>query len=319
MRTPLVSVLVLTYNNQDGIYPTLDSIFMQRYPSIEIVISDDGSEEFDRSALEDYIAAHKGKNIQQVRIDRLPENRGTVCNTNHAIRMSSGEYIFSLSPDDFMTDESVLETYVAFMEEHPVPVAFGKLRGVTPEGEYRYELLSCDQDFDKLRSWDAQTTLEHLFRRNFLPAPTMFLRRSTYEKYGYHDEEIRLIEDYPYWIHLCLQGETFGYLDKVMVDYGLTGVSSTGVYGKMFMKDMHVIYEKYIFPNDHRYGVLQKPYNFLKKSGLNYYDAKACWDEYSSRQKAGARVKYAPFFAYTALLDKKVEKKNRRHGADADA
>ena len=315
MNSPLVSVLVLTYNNQESIFRTLDSIFVQEYPSVELVISDDGSKVFDRPAVELYIEEHKRENIRGITISLLPENHGTVHNMNNALRVAGGEYIFTLSPDDLMTDGSVLDTYVAYMEKHPVPVAFGKLRGVTPEGEYRYELLSCDQDFDKLRSWDAKTTLHHLFRRNFLPAPTMFLRRSTYETYGYHDESIRLIEDYPYWIHLCLQGETFGYIDKIMVDYGLSGVSSTGAYGKMFMEDMYRIYEKYIFPYDDRFGVLQKPYNLIKKSGLDFYMAKAHWDEYGSLQKAGARLKYAPFFAYTALLDRKVEKKNRQHGA----
>ena len=75
------------------------------------------------------------------------------------------------------------------------------------------------------------------------------------------DEDIRLIEDYPYWMHLARNNVKFGFINKVLIDYRMTGVSSGGVYSEMFMKDMFTLYDKYIFPYDTRYGKLQKIYN----------------------------------------------------------
>lgn len=42
----LVSVIVLSYKNIKGIYDTVDSILKQDYDNIEIVISDDGTPNF---------------------------------------------------------------------------------------------------------------------------------------------------------------------------------------------------------------------------------------------------------------------------------
>lgn len=42
-----ISLIVLTYRFFSGIYNTLDSIFEQDYPSIELIISDDGSPDSD--------------------------------------------------------------------------------------------------------------------------------------------------------------------------------------------------------------------------------------------------------------------------------
>ena len=43
----MVSIILLSYKNLDGVYETLDSIFIQNYPELEIIISDDGTPGFD--------------------------------------------------------------------------------------------------------------------------------------------------------------------------------------------------------------------------------------------------------------------------------
>lgn len=46
-KTELVSVIVLTYRKFDLLEENLNSIYMQDYPNIEIIIGDDGSDNFD--------------------------------------------------------------------------------------------------------------------------------------------------------------------------------------------------------------------------------------------------------------------------------
>ena len=43
MKNELFSFWILTYLKFDGVYATLDSLFQQDYPEIELIISDDGS------------------------------------------------------------------------------------------------------------------------------------------------------------------------------------------------------------------------------------------------------------------------------------
>ena len=102
MTKDLISFIILTYRNFDGIYDTLDSVFKQDYPMIEIIISDDASpnasEELPK--IREYIDLHKGDNITNVIINAIKENGGTVKNMNQALKLANGEYIKDLGAED---------------------------------------------------------------------------------------------------------------------------------------------------------------------------------------------------------------------------
>ena len=50
-KTPKISIIILSYQKYDGLYRTLDTILSQNYRNIEILISDDGSEQFPESEI----------------------------------------------------------------------------------------------------------------------------------------------------------------------------------------------------------------------------------------------------------------------------
>ena len=54
-KKPLVSCITTTYKKFDYLYQTLDSVFMQDYPNIEIIIGDDGSPDFPEKKIWKYI------------------------------------------------------------------------------------------------------------------------------------------------------------------------------------------------------------------------------------------------------------------------
>ncbi|MDD3415400.1 MAG: glycosyltransferase [Lachnospiraceae bacterium] len=314
MGSELVSVIILSYINFDGIYFTLDSIFNQTYPDIEIVISDDGSpnyaENIDR--IKKYIEINRGSNIKNVIYNEISQNSGTVKNINSAIVQSTGKYIKLISVDDGLSRNDALEIYVDFLANSKYEICFAKMRGVQPNGKYLYKLASCEDDYDELRRLSPDKTKNKLFGKNFLPAPALCVKRTLFDKYGLFHETTRLIEDYSYWIYLCSQDVRFGYIDDILIDYKLSGISSAGSYGVSFLKDLFVIYDQYIFPHDKRYGAFQPIYNLLKKAGLATYMAKANWKNYSFYQKVVASIKYAPFFLYIWVGNKKVEQQNRK-------
>ena len=298
----LVSVIVLSYKNVKGIYDTVDSILRQDYDNIEIVISDDGTPNFEeyQQELKDYIDKNKRANIADVIYNVLPENVGTVRNINSAIKLVHGKYIKLIASEDCLNNESVITKYVDFMEQNHYKIVFSKMRGVTSEEEYRYVLESCESNYDLLKSLNQQQTLHRLFRRDFLPAPASFMDVKLFEEYGLFPEDVRLIEDYPYWIHLTMSGVQFGYIDEVLIDYRLSG-SGTGRYSEAFMNDMMVIYKNYIFPYDNRFGILQDIYNALKQAGLNFYMTRAVWSRMSKSQRFIAGIKYFPFYLHVKL------------------
>lgn len=310
----LVSVIILSYRNIKGIFDSLDSILMQTYPEIEIIISDDGTPDFGKSekGILSYINKKKNSNIKSIVMNAIKINGGTVKNINSAIKKASGEYIKVLASEDCLACADALEQYVTFMEKKGMLIAFAKMRGITLSGEYRDELLACESNYELLKKYTIEETKNRLFRRNFLPAPAWIANRRLFEEYGLFPEDTKLIEDYPYWIYLTMHHVQFGYIDKVLVHYRLSGVSSAGNYGEIFMEDMFIIYEKYIFPNDSRFGIWQPFYNKLKRMGLNFYMAKARWEKMPVVQKIMNRVIYFPFFLYIELQRVFMEWKNCR-------
>lgn len=308
----LVSVIVLSYKNIAGLYETIDSVLNQDYERIEIIISDDATPNFEeeKSRIIGYIQENKRDSIKNIIMNALDFNVGTVKNINSAIEKANGKYIKLIASEDCLNSPSVISQYVDFMEQNDYKIVFAKMRGVTPDGEYKYALASCESDYDLLKSYNVEQTLKRLFRRDFLPAPASFISMELFKEYGVFREDTRLIEDYPYWIYLALNNVKFGYLDEVLIDYKLSGTGG-GNYGEVFMNDMFVIYKKYIFPYDRRFGIVQPMYNMLKTAGLNFYMSRARWNKMSKSQKIVSSIKYFPFYVFVKLQEIKINMENK--------
>jgi glycosyltransferase involved in cell wall biosynthesis len=97
-NTPLVSIGLPTYNRPLGLKQTLDSIAAQKYPAIEIIVSDNCSaKEFKIKALVDsYIA--QGLNII---FYEQPVNNGAFFNFKFVLEKATGEYFMWFADDDY--------------------------------------------------------------------------------------------------------------------------------------------------------------------------------------------------------------------------
>ena len=98
-RSPLVSILLLTYNSREYIGPCLDSIRDNTaYPSYEIIAVDNHSgdgtaDELKRRAADD----------PRIHVTGLDRNHGFAGGNNIAAGMAKGEYILFLNPDTVVT------------------------------------------------------------------------------------------------------------------------------------------------------------------------------------------------------------------------
>lgn len=62
--TPLVSVAVVTYNSSKTVLETLDSIYNQTYPNLELIVSDDCSPDNTVEICREWIAGHSRRFIR---------------------------------------------------------------------------------------------------------------------------------------------------------------------------------------------------------------------------------------------------------------
>lgn len=110
---PLVSIGIPTYNGGGRILKALQSIWDQHYPNIEIVISDNCSQDHTAELLGSLVAEHR-----EVRYYRQRQNIGLVGNFEFVLRQASGKYFMWVADDDAI-EPGVLFRYVWFLENHP--------------------------------------------------------------------------------------------------------------------------------------------------------------------------------------------------------
>lgn len=95
---PPVTLLLVSYNQEDTIGEAITGALEQDYPNLEIVVSDDASKDatFERieACFRDYTGPHR------IKILRNAENQGIGGNIDQAVRQSTGELIFIAGGDD---------------------------------------------------------------------------------------------------------------------------------------------------------------------------------------------------------------------------
>ena len=99
-KTPLVSVIIPTYNRANLLKRAIKSVLDQTYKNLEIIIVDDGSTDNTK----DIVKTFSDPRIQYI---RLPENRGVSSARNMGIKKSRGDFIAFLDSDDEFLPEKL--------------------------------------------------------------------------------------------------------------------------------------------------------------------------------------------------------------------
>ena len=117
----LVSVILPTYNRPDYLRESVESVFAQTYPSIEILVIDDGSSDegaLTKSVLKPYLSA-ESVSSQISKVTYLyQKNCGLVPAVNRGLALARGEYIQRLDDDDRLLPEKIARS-VELFQAHP--------------------------------------------------------------------------------------------------------------------------------------------------------------------------------------------------------
>jgi glycosyltransferase involved in cell wall biosynthesis len=183
---PLVSVVIPCYNSARYLAETIESVRLQTYPRIEIIVVDDGSTDETAKIARSYGVHY----IYQA-------NRGISAARNTGIVHSRGKYVLFLDHDDRLLPRAV-ETGVKLLEEHPdCTLAVGEHRYIGPDGAAIGSSNKCAVGRDHY-----QMLLEH----NFVETPCSVLhRRSALASSGVFDENLAVAEDHEFYLRAARQ------------------------------------------------------------------------------------------------------------------
>lgn len=210
MKKPLVSVLMLTYNQEQYIKEALDSVILQQTNfAFEIVIGDDASKDSTRKILLEY----EKKYPEVIRLLLHRQNLKPVHNLIRVYKKCQGKYVALLEGDDFWTSPHKLQKQVDFLESHPkyaVCYHFAKMCDTTGK-----ELLLLP--IEKYRKLTA--TLKDLAENDsFMPTCSTMFRNKLFPEFPKWFTELTYIADFPLNILNAEHGD-IGLLDQTMSVY----------------------------------------------------------------------------------------------------
>ena len=205
-QQPLISVVIPAYKAASRIRETLDSVFAQTYPNLEVVLVNDGSP--DTEALEQAIRGYDGR-LTYIR----HENRGPSGARNTAIRAARGKYIACLDSDDIYKADH-LARLATFIEEKGLDLVYSDCditrNGVHLGRAFEREPQSPPVTFEKLLAEEC-----------CIATSAMMASRQSMIDAGLFDERYRRCEDFDLWLRMSFRGAKMDLVRDVGVDHRL--------------------------------------------------------------------------------------------------
>lgn len=176
-NTPIVTVIISSYNHAHYIEETINSVINQTYPNIELLVIDDGSSD---NSVELLIKLQKQHGFDLL----IQENKGLSKTLNEAIARAKGELIVPFGSDDIMLPERIT-TQVNYIQDKPeVGICASNMDiidsegNLFPEKEQKHRHIPFRRlDFDDI----------FLDRKPGAMAATLMLRKEALVKIGGFD------------------------------------------------------------------------------------------------------------------------------------
>lgn len=193
----LVSVLLSTYNSEDSIAESIDSLLNQTYKNLEILISDDGSTDSTREICKKF----------QLKDDRVflsfnKRNIGLTKSLNNLAQKASGSLIARHDADDISLPHRI-EEQIQFMKKK-------KLDAVTTR--------SLVKQNNKKRPGISFYIPDKLLinRKNPFIHGTLIIKKNVFQEIGYYDERFYYAQDYKLFYELLNRGYKVKTLNKAL-------------------------------------------------------------------------------------------------------
>lgn len=209
---PVVSVIIPTYNRENFILNSVNSVLSQTFQEIEVIIIDDGST--DNSP--DLISSISDSRVRSI---ILGKNIGECEATNIGIRESKAPLIAICHSDDEWINTKLASQLEIISASSSLGAVFSYVIGMDEQGKqmapHPYGSLQMFRQHNRSRAVWLRDLVEY---GNCLCHPSVLIRREVYEECGYYDKRYRQVPDFDMWLRILERFDIF-VLDQELVRY----------------------------------------------------------------------------------------------------
>jgi len=227
---PKVSVFVPTFNHREFAPAAIESILMQHYPNLEIVIGDDGSSDGTQEILLEY----KEKYSDLFQLILSTKNEGISVNCNKILNECTGEYVAFLAGDDIWLPGKLLKQ-VDLMQKNPgaslcvskvewFESKTNKTMFIYPRDDFNVENMSIID----IAYYIGCTGASMIFRRDAAP------------KYGF-ETSLPMVSDWLFFIEVMRNGDVI-FINEALARYRRHGESMSNYPDLIFKEHVQTLF-----------------------------------------------------------------------------
>ena len=208
-----LSIVTINWNNAAGLEKTMQSVAAQTFKKFEYIVVDGASTDDSVNV----IKTHEG---DYAHLKWVSEPDSGIYNAmNKGIRMASGDYIQILNSGDCLAASDGTERMLKALEEEGCPsILYGNMVKCFTDGHRLLDKCFAGQEITMLGMYTA--TLNH---------DPAYIRRDLFEKYGYYDENLKIVSDWKWYLQaIIFGGEKPKYVDMDVTLFDMTGISENG-------------------------------------------------------------------------------------------
>lgn len=225
-----VSFLVVTYNQEKYVEEAVISALNQNYPSLEVIVSDDGSSDGTWGLIKKTVACYRGPH--KIKIRRNESNSGLAVNFNNGLRECSGDLIVVQGGDDISRPDRVSQLVRLWALNKYLPdLLYSEVARISAEGA----LISVDSNNPEIPTVEA-------IKSKFFIAGGMSAAysRRLFDKFGPLPDKTKT-EDYVLTFRAILMGG-IAHHSEALVKYRIHDNSEMGM-RRSLSKYAYIIYD----------------------------------------------------------------------------
>ncbi|OCQ96603.1 glycosyl transferase family A [Nostoc sp. MBR 210] len=283
---PKISVIIPTYNSEETIKTTIDSVLSQSFTDFELIVINDGSTD---STL-DIVSQ-----IQDARLKVFSfGNAGGNVSRNRGLKQAVGEFVSFLDADDVWISDKLVSQLEVLQDNIDARIAYSWTDYIDENGKFLVSGSHITVNGD---------VYERLLVSNFLEnGSNPLIYREALIELGGFDESLSAAQDWDMWLRLAAK-YSFVCVPKVQILYRVSANSLSSNLVRQEKACLHVLEGAY-----HTRKLVNKNVWDLSLTNLYKYLVCKALQEPFNRQKGilAARFLYL-FFIYDTARLKRVD------------
>lgn len=222
---PKVSIVLPTYNGEDYLRESIESVIAQSFTDWELIIVNDCSTDSTPQIADEYAAKDC-----RIRVIHNQTNQKLPNSLNIGFESASGDYLTWTSDDNIFHHEALIKMH-DFLLHNDYCMVCARMRYIDNNG---HVLSLIPEDFCS----------DSFYYTNNVRACFMY-KRCVLDSIGPYDSDLFCVEDYDYWMRIMNHYKKIGFIPEILYYYRMHNNSLSSTHYAKVRKQLAKMRNKY--------------------------------------------------------------------------